>query len=132
MTPLAIGAPTTMDELIPDKVQRIVYVVGNEDSVPRVNRVPNFQHRDGTAVESILVRLENSAVNPETGKAFGVSHTQYFAAPDERDPYVQATHDFLAQLVKNSESGFDPRSLLRLRGIEKSEDLYVLDVANLS
>ncbi len=145
-TIVAVGGPTLMDKSIPKQVQRIVYVNGDRDTIPLVNKLfstenrhPDFEHSGGSKVETINVRLINSATDPATGKSIGVNHGQYFVGSklptDPRElatySYALATNQFLEQLTRFSQSGSNPIDLLELRGAKKIGDTYVVDVKDL-
>ncbi len=138
-TIVAIAGQTTMDRAIPDEVQKIVYVVGDKDRFFVKQEKPDFRHSDGTAVETIYVKMTNSAINPDTDQPFGVGHTQFFAGSGETNPYLVATHNFLLELIRNSSVTNDPGSFLELlvaslesdSSYAQPNDAYVLDAADL-
>jgi hypothetical protein len=121
-TILAVGAPTVMDNAIPDQVKQIVYVVGEDDIVPLVNREPTFRHKDGTAVETIIVRVKNSAGS--------VTHTDYFQLPNDTNPYHTLSHNFLLELTKSLSLNSDPKDLLNILGTPSADSNYLIDLAD--
>ncbi|MBI3313160.1 MAG: hypothetical protein HYZ83_02870, partial [Candidatus Omnitrophica bacterium] len=126
-TLVVIGGPTVMDDRIPDQIKRIVYVVGEQDNVPGVDRIPNFRHRNDSAgqsgVETILVRMANSAG--------AVKHTDYFQWPGDTNPYHAISHNFLLELTKASPLGSDPRNLFNALGLQPVNGIYRVDVGDL-
>ncbi len=123
-TIVVVGGPTTMDDRIPDQVKRIVYVVGEDDIVPFVNRTPHFKHAgpNGSEVETIIVRMKNSAGT--------LKHTDYFQWENDTNPYHAISHEFLLELTKSSPLGMNPGGFLAGLGIQPVNGVYNVDIGD--